>query len=615
MTMMSEFNRSRWRKILLALTAVVATAGPALPQSTSSSSGNAAKPFSDEGEYSTWDIGPFLGTQWFQLYEETKNQNHLFKPKTVIGGRVTFDLGRYWGIEGAFTTGFNRLYLLPYGGSGYASVSEYNYQFAVHGVMYLTPRTSRYRPFLDFGPTGVVYQPARASSLQQPNFGIPAIPPAGFSTKTVPGFDYGLGLKINMSRKIAVRIDLMGLYTPTPDFGLPNSPGAPGSLFIPTKRGENAWQLTTEIAWRGGLHEPAPPPVAVAPPVVVVPPPPPITLSAITGAHDVCPGDNIQLRVTASGGPPNGTYAYQWSVNNAPAAGGTGPAFNLSTTDGSGAKAVRVTVSSGAMSASTGPVNVLVRTLGPPTIRFTVSPTTINYGDRLPLNATDTVSECATATPIRYTASQGTITGNTFDSSGVTFDPNATGAQSVVVRLTATETDSRNQTVSANANVTVNKKAAASRQDIVFANRSSRVNNAAKRYLIEVLTPKLRADPGSTVILIGHRDMSETGRAFAKLDTERVINTAAVLSAGKGICPSLDLSRVQVMSDGTDQTDPPMPFGDASVKERAGQSATDQRAQFRRVEVWFIPSGADRPAVSGLGPAPEKEIKAKGCPR
>jgi hypothetical protein len=611
MTMMSEFNRSRWRNILLALTAVVATAGPALPQS----SGNAAKPSSSDGEYSTWDIGDFFGAQWFQAYQGTKGQNHLLEPKDIFGVRATEDLGNYWGIEENYGTAFNRLYLLPYGGTGYASVSESNFQFSVRGVAYLTPRTAKYRPFALFGPTGVVYKPGPANSLQQPALGIPAIVPAGFSTKTVPGYVYGIGLKINASPRIAVRVDLSGLYTPTPDFGLPNAPGVPGSLYIPTKRNTNGLQLTTEISWRGGLHEPAP--VArverpVEPPVI--PPPPPITVSAITGGRDVCPGDNIQLSVTASGGPPNGTYAYQWSVNNAPAPGGTGAVFNLPTTS-SGTNAVRVTVSEGNLSASSGPVNVTVRTLGPPTIQFNVSPTTINYGDRLPLNATDTVSQCATATPIRYTASQGTITGNTFDSSGVSFDPNATGSQSVVVNLTATETDSRNQTASANANVTVNKRAVASREDIVFANRSARVNNAAKRYLIEQLTPKLRADPGSTVILIGHRDMSETGRASARLDTERVINTAAVLSAGKGICPSLDLSRVQVMSDGTDQTDPPMPFGDASVKERAGQSATDARAQFRRVEVWFIPSGADRPSVSGLGPAPEKEIKAKGCPR
>jgi outer membrane protein OmpA-like peptidoglycan-associated protein len=197
----------------------------------------------------------------------------------------------------------------------------------------------------------------------------------------------------------------------------------------------------------------------------------------------------------------------------------------------------------------------------------------------------------------------------------MTFDANGAGQQQKVVQLTATETDSRNQTASANANVTVTFKRPASRTDIVFPNRSSRVNNAAKRYLIETLTPMLRADPNSKVILIGHRDMSETGRAAATLDTQRVLNTAAVLSAGKGICPSLDLSRVQVKYDGTDQTDPPMPFADNSVKERAGQSATDARAQFRRVEVWFVPGGADAPNVTGLQPAPEREIKAKGCPR
>jgi outer membrane protein OmpA-like peptidoglycan-associated protein len=609
MTTMSEFNRSRWSTILLAVTAVLVTAGPALPQST-----NAAKPFSDEGEYSTWEIGAFFGTQWFQMYQETTAQNHLLLPKPIIGLRATQDLGRYFGIEETFGTGFNRLDLLPYGGSGYASVNEYNFQFAIHGLFYLTPRTSRYRPFVDFGPTGVYYDPGKASSLVQPTTGIQAITPASLNPKAEPGFDYGIGIKMPLTHKWETRIDLMGLYTPTPDFGLPNMPGVPGSLFLPTQRAENAWRFTVELAYRGGFHEP-PPPVVAAPPPPPPPPPPPIQVSAIQGGRDVCPGDNIQLRATATGGPPGATLAYQWFVNNQAAPGGTGAAYNLPTTNGSGTKAVRVTASAGGMTGTSPTLNVLVKTLAPPTVRFTVSPATINYGDRLPLNATDTVSDCATATPIRYTASEGTITGTTFDSSSVSFDPNATGVQSKVVRLTATETDSKNQTASANANVTVNKKAVAARQDIVFPNRSSRVNNAAKRYLIEVLTPKLRADPGSTVILIGHRDMSETGRAFANLDTQRVYNTAAVLSAGKGICPSLDLSRIQVSYAGTDQTDPPMPFGDASVRERSGQGATDQRAQFRRVEVWFIPSGADRPAVSGLQPAPAKEIQAKGCPR
>lgn len=603
-TITSQFNPARWRKILLALAVAVVTAVPALPQT------NVAKT-ADEGEYATWDLGVFFGTQWFQMYQEKNNQNHLLLTRPITGVRFGQDFARYFGIEEAFSVGFNRLAMLPYGGSGYATVRETNYQLAVHGMLYLTPRTSLWRPFFYAGPTMVIYNPGSASSIQPPSSGPPTIIPPTLNTKIEPGADYGVGLKMPLSHKWEARVDLMGLYTPTPDFGLPGQPGAVGSLSISTHRGENAWQFTAEFGYKGGWHEPPPPPAAPPPPPP--PPPPPITVSAIQGARDVCPGDNLRLSVNARGG--TGTLSYQWYVNGSPAPGGTGESFNVPTANASGTQSIYVKVTGGNESANSDTASVRIRNAGPPTVSFNVSPSMINYGDRLPLNATARVSECSTETPIRYTASEGTITGNTYDSSGVSFDPNNPAVQTKTVTLTATETDSRNQTASATANVTVTKKAVATRQDIVFPNRSSRVNNAAKRYLLEVLTPKLQADPGSTVILIGHRDTGETGRAAANLDKERVYNAAAVISAGKGICPSLDLSRVQVAYAGTDQTDSPMPFGDASVKERAGQAATGDRAQYRRVEVWFIPSGADRPNVPGVMPAPTREIQAKGCPR
>ena len=56
----------------------------------------------------------------------------------------------------------------------------------------------------------------------------------------------------------------------------------------------------------------------------------------------------------------------------------------------------------------------------------------------------------------------------------------------------------------------------------------------------------LRDDPNATVILIGHRDEREKSRAAATVDRSRTLNTAAVISAGTGICPSLELSRVKV---------------------------------------------------------------------
>src|SRR5262249_6054499 len=154
----------------------------------------------------------------------------------------------------------------------------------------------------------------------------------------------------------------------------------------------------------------------------------------------------------------------------------------------------------------------------------------------------------------------------------------------------------KGQTAAANAPVTVTLGTEARRlDDVVFQSMNSRVNNCGKRLLLETLTPMLRADPCATVILIGHHDERERGAAGARLDMQRVNNAAAVISAGSGICPALDLSRIKVKAAGTDQSAQTRPaLCGSSVTERsgAGVRANDDRAQFRRVEVWIVPSGA-----------------------
>jgi outer membrane protein OmpA-like peptidoglycan-associated protein/opacity protein-like surface antigen len=603
----SKSNQFHSRIILLTVLAALVIAGPAFSQN--------AVP---ERGYSTVDLTAFFGSQWYQIYQGSGGSGqHFLEARPVVGERLTLNPLNYVGFELNWALGFNRLAMLPAGSQQYATIGARNNQYSYDTVFYFTKREALVRPYVLIGVGATDY----IATGNVKYVGPPALLPATFHNQWTSGLTYGLGAQVNVNRRIAFRYDLRGFKTgSTATFGLPD-PFLParGQLYINRVHGESSLAFTTGIVFRFGYHEPPPPyiPPPPPPPVVEAPPAPRanISLSSIQGASaNVCPGDNVRLTVTASGVPAGASPAYQWSVNNQAAPGGNGAAFNLNTTT-SGAMAVRVTVNAAGATASSGPVNVNVRALTPPTITFNVSPSTIAYGDRLPLNAQPRVGDCATATPVRYTASEGTIAGTTFDSSSLSFDANGAGQQQKVVRLTATETDSKNQTANANANVTVTFIRPAQRTDIVFPNRSSRVNNAAKRYLIEVLTPKLKADPNAKVILIGHRDMSETGRANATLDTQRVLNTAAVLSAGKGICPSLDLSRVQVKSDGTDQTDPPMPFADSSVKERAGQDASDNRAQFRRVEVWFVPGGATAPNVTGLGAAPDKEIKAKGCPR
>jgi outer membrane protein OmpA-like peptidoglycan-associated protein len=219
---------------------------------------------------------------------------------------------------------------------------------------------------------------------------------------------------------------------------------------------------------------------------------------------------------------------------------------------------------------------------------------------------------------IRYSGTG--VSGNTFDSTALGFDmSNRLKQQSQTVTITAVATDQKNQNASATAPVTVNLIAQARRlDDIVFPLNSSRVNNCAKRLLLEELTPMLRNDPGAKVILVGHKD---TGERAKDVDQARVINSLAVLSAGKGICPSLDLSRAMVNWVGTDQNDETRPSlcgTSTNVKEKGGQGVkeSDKRAPFRRVEIWIVPSGADMPAnLTGLKAAPEKDVQAKGCPK
>jgi outer membrane protein OmpA-like peptidoglycan-associated protein len=277
----------------------------------------------------------------------------------------------------------------------------------------------------------------------------------------------------------------------------------------------------------------------------------------------------------------------------------------------------------GVASSTSDPVLVRVRVYSPPTVSFTVSPSTIAYGGRVPVSATAFTSECGISSTIQYSAAEGAISNGSFDSSGVRFDmSNRSKLQTRVVPLTATATDQKGGTGSANANVTVTLQPTARRlDDIVYPLNSARVNNCAKRLLLEQLTPMLRDDPNAKVVLIGHRDIHEKGKAASKLDVQRVLNAAAVLSAGTGICPQLELSRIGIATVGTDQTSPTKASfcgTSTDVKEKSGQAvkASDKNAPFRRVEIWFVPGGADMPAgIPATHSLPESDVKKLGCPK
>ena len=612
-------SENRWHTAVLVAGIALAMTGPVSAQDTGSKTTNVA-----QGGYSPLYFDIFAGYQWFQFLQGS-NQSQNFAPAGVWGERWTEDISKYIGIQEMLQLGYNGAQYYPAGNFHYSHTSDQNQQVFVDIVVHLRPREAKIRPFLFIGPGWAHYNTPSFGKLT-PGPGTPGpivdVLPAGTGPQPYNSgfaFNYGLGVKYNASPKWGLRFDVQGMRSVLPHFGLPGFAAVPGDLTVPGQGANNSITLSVGVIINLKYHYPPAPP---APPVVAPPAPVAnIQVGAITGAHgDVCAGDSVQLSVTASGWLPNQTPAYQWSVNGSPVSGATSSSFSVPTLT-AGNKTITVQVSAGGTSGTSAPVSFTVRPLTPPTITFGISPSTVPYGTRINLAANATPSACGGPVTIRYSG-QG-VTGNVFDSTALNFDQsNRVRQQSQTVHITATGTDTKNQTASAGADVTVTLTAQARRlDDIVFTQNSSRVNNCAKRLLLEELTPMLRSDPGAKVILIGHRDATERARMNPPLDEARVINAAAVLSAGKGICPSLDLSRLQVNWVGTEQSSETRPAfcgTSTNVKEMGGQAVrqSDTHAQYRRVEIWFVPSGADMPAgVSGLKDAPAAAIQAKGCPK
>jgi len=565
--------------------------------------------------YSTVDVSIFGGGQFPQLYQGEGSRAINYDEGGVFGFKVTEDIWNKFGVEETLDIGRANLRATIQNDPlvNTFGVAGRNYNFAVTGLYYFKGRGSKWRPFLEVGP-GVTWYRGKNTAVE-----VPGGLQEPLSPKYGPALVYGGGVKYNGWKKVGLRFDVTDTYTKSPHYGLPSYPISNGAVYLAHGGTEHFLTATVGITFHARYHEPVAPPPPPAPPAPKVEPPAPprieIAVGSISGARDVCPSESLTLgsNATVTGASPS----YQWMVNGNPASGGTGSSFSVPTTS-SGTESITLRVSAGDKSATTDPVSVRVKNYARPTVHLTLAQSTIAAGATDGVSATATGSECGDPVNITYSASEGSISGGTYDSSSVAFQQNAGRLQTKTIRITATATDRTGATATDSANLTVTSKPVARRlEDLVFPANSSRVNNCAKRVLLEVLTPILRDDPNAKVLLIGHRDASEK---VTTLDRARVLNAAAVLSAGTGICPMLELSRIQGAWVGTDQSSPTKPSfcgTSTDVKEKAGQAVvdSDQKAQFRRVEIWVVPGGADMPAGVSVKDLPAPAVKALGCPR
>jgi outer membrane protein OmpA-like peptidoglycan-associated protein len=192
----------------------------------------------------------------------------------------------------------------------------------------------------------------------------------------------------------------------------------------------------------------------------------------------------------------------------------------------------------------------------------------------------------------------------------VQFDASNNAEQRKTVTITAKAADNKSEGT-ATTSVEVVKKAVVAPirlPDILFSPNSARVNNCGKRVLLEQLRAYYERDNSGSVVLVGHQSQDEKS---ADLSDQRALNSAAVITAGSGVCLSIPQSQVQVSAPGTDQQG--VSFDSSFCGSSVGGGAN---AEMRRVVVWFVPNGGQMPpSVMNAKPASSTTVGNLGCPK
>ena len=418
----------------------------------------------------------------------------------------------------------------------------------------------------------------------------------------------GGGLDIKLSQSVMLRpIQFDYVLTRLQDLG------ASGSQ----NRDQNNLRYAAGIAFTFGGERPSPPVTTE-----VTPPPRPkmnVSLGIRANPSQVCQGTSAS--VAASGQLPEDA-TIQWSINGEPVSGGPTLEFGATGRDPGAYKVgLKVTANDYNDASAETTINVLGYT--PPSGTVSVSSQEIWLGEKVTLMSNFTPGQCGGAlATVTYSAEEGTISGNQFDSTNVQLAPPGSSETRKTITLMAKASDERGSG-SAQTSVVVKQRAAlAAKQlpDVLFAQGSDRVNNCGKRVLLEELRRLTDSDPQGTVVIVGHIDGAEN--ASQNLDLKRALNAAAVISAGQGICSSFPASRILVNSVGAGDNgvayQPNFCAGSTAVAERPSQtvSASDDGAKSRRVEVWFVPAGGTMPP-SGAGAkiAATLGVNNLGCPQ
>lgn len=626
-------------------TSLTLVAGLSLVAQTSSSS-TSKKSGSTSGG-ARYEINLFGGGGFFNRQNDQPHQD--FANGGVAGVRFTQNFWNYVSLEqtGTLHGVANAIYRIP------ATQNEYSMgvrlrQFHFNPVFHFKPRESRIRPFFTTG-FGIDYFGLTENARRQLGNGVntPFGQPTPWESQYRLAFNYGVGLKAALTERIGLRFDTRGFVTAHPDFGVRGT-ASPGAIAHTRTTPVNYFQTTGGVVFYMGAIDQGPVCEFRANPIEPSSKTIWVTESATfsTSASNSCLGVTPKYKWTVDGNPVTGDNSITLTGLK-PGDHAIKAIVEADTTKVTDRK-TRNFLKKFPIAAAERTATLTVKQPRIELVSVVVDPGTINYNGTSRVTTTISYDGPAAGEEVtlNYSASEGTITpasarlqlkpGNnthtaTFAGSSLNLAP---GGPSKTVSLRAAQ---GSQSKSASLTVTAPPAPVVAPpppprpqpmqlDDVVFGKRSARTNNCGKRILDQVF--ERAASMGDyDVLLVGHYDATEKNvkvrDAKAKktrtLDEERVLQVAAVLSAGTEPCKRLERSRIKVAYVGAEQLSPfKTSLCEATVKERSSGkiSAKDGSAKNRRVEIWLVPKSGPMPnGIAGIQDAPVSDIQSKGCPK
>lgn len=612
-----------------------------------------------------YEINLFGGGHFFKRQKDVPNQDLV--NGGVAGFRFTQNFWNYVSFEqtGMVHGTANLEFRVPGTGNDYALGARLR-QFHFNPVLHLKPRESRVRPFVTMG-FGLDWFGITDEARRQVGNGVntPFRQTVRLESMFRPAFNYGAGVKAKLTDRVGLRFDVRGFATASSDFGVPST-GPAGAIVYTRTTPFNSLQTTGGITFYMGPIDQGP--VCSFSAGSIEP-----------ASNTIWLTESASYKISTNNNCLGVTPKYKWTVDGQPVAGDDMIAVKGLK---AGDSAVKVTVEADTTKVTDKktrnylkkfPIAAVERsatlTVKQPTIELvsvTLDPSTIAYngssvvtsvfrydgpaaGEDLNLTyqtsdgclaaisgSTTISSDCKTATGTLHLKPGLNEDKVRMEAGSIRLTP---GGPSKTVTVRGEGKDASGKTYAKEGSVTVNSEAAPppppaappklapmQLDDVIFTKGGTRVNNCGKR-VIDQAFERAASMGDYDVLLVGHYDAVEKNikvrdrktRTSRTLDEERVLNVAAVLSAGVEPCKRLDRNRIKVAYVGAEQLSPfKTSLCEATVKERGGSkiNAKDGNAKNRRVEVWLVPKSGPNPnGIGGIQNAPADAIASKACPK